>query len=395
MENKSLILMVDDEELILAGLRRGLRNYRNYCDFHFAQSGDEALSILSNVKFDVIISDMQMPKMDGAELLHKVRKLYPEMIRMILSGETSESHIMRCVMLAHQYLAKPCSPDIIYKSIDDSLKFKQLIGSQYRGLITEITTLPSLPKTYQDVIDILEKPGVTLNEASEIVEHDLAMSAKILQIINSAFFGLPRKINSVADAVGLLGLDVLMGLILHTSLFKALDEKSVVEFKLEELSNHAFRVANLCSRISKTLMLDDKTISNAYIAGMLHQVGILLLIHIVPEKYRRVMKEYNQGKQLLLDIEKEILAQTHAELGAYLLSIWGLPTSIVESILYYSDGESLQDPSLLLTTLYIATQLESNDNIESVEQELAKHSWIKYHDLSKKIPMIMRLKDGS
>ncbi|MCA9749966.1 MAG: HDOD domain-containing protein, partial [Romboutsia sp.] len=392
IEHKSKILIVDDEELVLAGLRRGLRNYNNYCDFTFAQSGSEALNILDKDKFDVIISDMQMPQMDGAELLHKIRNSYPEMIRIILSGEASKSHIMRCVMLAHKYLAKPCRPDIIYQSIDKSLKFKSIIDQQYKGLISEITTLPSLPKIYKNVIDLLEKPGVSLTEVANVIEQDLAMSLKILQIINSAFFSLPRKINSLVDAISLLGLDVLMGLILHTSLFQAINQNLVIEFKLEKLTKHSFKIAKLCEDITKILNLSNEDTSDAYIAGMLHQIGTILFIHIAPEKYRSVMQEYNTNKQSLFEIEQKHLKQTHAELGAYLLALWGLPPAIVEAILYYPDNENLQDPSLLLTILYIAVQLETTDNIELIGQKLSKHPWINYHQLANKIPQIVGLK---
>ncbi|MBC8317540.1 MAG: response regulator [Desulfobulbaceae bacterium] len=110
---KKRILFVDDEPNILVGLRRMLRSLRKEIDMEFAESGKEALQVMSKASFDVVVSDMRMPGMDGAELLTEVRRLYPDTIRIILSGYAAAEAIMRTETIVHQFLHKPCEPQNI------------------------------------------------------------------------------------------------------------------------------------------------------------------------------------------------------------------------------------------------------------------------------------------
>ena len=105
---KTRILFVDDEPLVLQGLQRMLRPMRNEWEMAFVESGRRALEEMATLPFQVVVSDMRMPGMNGAQFLSHVQELYPRTVRLILSGHADKDLIMKCVGTAHQFLAKPC-----------------------------------------------------------------------------------------------------------------------------------------------------------------------------------------------------------------------------------------------------------------------------------------------
>src|SRR5438093_827737 len=114
---KTRILFIDDETLVLQGLQRMLRSMRNDWEMEFVESGAKALERIAQVGFDVVVSDMRMPGMNGAELLAEVMKRNPKTVRLILSGHADKELILKCVGSTHQYLAKPCDPEALKATI--------------------------------------------------------------------------------------------------------------------------------------------------------------------------------------------------------------------------------------------------------------------------------------
>lgn len=127
MEAKKSILFVDDEPKLLDGLRRLLFPYSGLWEMEFASSGTEALRILAASTFDVVIADMRMPGMNGAELLNQVAKLYPQMVRMILSGTWQQDLRIQAAMIAHQYLSKPCDPEVLKATLDRAFALRAVL----------------------------------------------------------------------------------------------------------------------------------------------------------------------------------------------------------------------------------------------------------------------------
>ena len=204
------ILFVDDEPMVLQGLQRMLRPHRAIWDMSFATSGAEALAMLEGKPFDAVVTDMRMPGMDGATLLEQVRERYPAAIRIVLSGYFEQEAAMRALPVAHQFLAKPCDPMKLRHAIERTVGFVGLLPDvALRRVVGAIGKLPTLPRTSALLVQSLQNPDVQMDEIAAIVERDVGITAKILQLVNSAFFCLPNYVTSVRMAVSYLGLDTL------------------------------------------------------------------------------------------------------------------------------------------------------------------------------------------
>ena len=163
-QRKTRILLVDDESNIRDGMRRMLHSMRNEWEMEFAASGDAALQVLNEWKnaqkpFDVVISDMRMPGMDGAELLSRVKDISPDSVRLILSGHSDTASIMKTVGTAHQYLNKPCNPELLKRTITRAFSLRMLLRDEsLQQIVSQIDSLPSLPVVYQEVMACLQSP---------------------------------------------------------------------------------------------------------------------------------------------------------------------------------------------------------------------------------------------
>ncbi|MCX6629990.1 MAG: response regulator [Candidatus Solibacter sp.] len=324
------ILFVDDEPLILAGLQRLLRSQREVWDMSFAGSGAEALAILKTKPIDAIVTDMRMPAMDGARLLEIVRERSPGTIRIVLSGYFESEAALRAVGVAHQYLAKPCDPKRLQEAIERACGFASLLpDAALRRVVGVIGSLPTLPRTSALLAEALRKPDIPLGEISRIVEHDVGITAKLLQLVNSAFFCLPYRVTSVSGAVSYLGLDTLRHLVLSVELFRTLKpRRAIVGFSLEGLEEHSY----LAARIAATLPAAEAVTAEGVIASVLHDVGKLVLASRLPREFEISLASSVREQQPLHLVEKEKMGTTHAEIGAYLLGLWGLPGAVVDAV---------------------------------------------------------------
>lgn len=214
------LVFVDDEMRILQGLQRQLRSMRNEWNMNFFESGRQALDYLGQHPVDVIVTDMMMPGMDGAQLLTEVSRLHPQTVRIVLSGHAEHEATLRLVGPAHQYLTKPCAADDLRAAIGRAFALRELLGSeQLKRLTAQIKALPTLPATQGELTRALQADMPALDHIGEIVARDIGMTAKILQLVNSAFFGLPRQITNPGEAVAYLGLNTVRALAFSTEMF--------------------------------------------------------------------------------------------------------------------------------------------------------------------------------
>lgn len=324
----------------------------------FASSGKEALRKMDANSIDIIVTDMRMPQMDGAQLLEKVKNKFPSTIRIILSGHSDNEMAIRSSNVAHQFIAKPCDADTLKSKIAKTVKLRNLLSDKSLiKVINGIGELPSLPDTYIQLNDELKKEDVSIGNVGNIVSKDITMSAKILQLVNSAFFGLPTKVTNPNQAVNLLGINIIKSLILYVSSFgdPKIPEKS--KFYLETLWEHSFMVGNICKQIAQIENLSKEISDDAYTAGILHDIGRLIFLKN-EYYYDYVFSLMDEKKVTFLQAEKELFRATHSEIGGYLLGIWGLPESIVEAVALHYTPEIISDTEIsVLPILYIANKL--------------------------------------
>jgi HD-like signal output (HDOD) protein len=352
------ILFVDDEPLILAGLQNLLRKQRKQWEMVFVESGEKALAKLEEAPFDVIVSDMRMPGMDGATLLKIVQQRWPNVVRIVLSGHAELETALRSVSVAHQFLSKPCDASSLQSVVDRACGLQALLNDDaIRSAVGTIERLPSAPKIYVAVTKALEEPDTGLKDLADLISKDMAISAKVLQLVNSAFFGLPQRVASVQQALSYLGANMIRRVLLSVETFSMFDkDKAAGSFSLEELQAHSNAVATVASK----LVTGEPKSGDAFMAGTLHDVGKLILAVHVPDHFKRAMALAAEKHIPLYAAEQELFAVSHAEVGAYLLGIWGLPYSIVEAVAHHHVPTRIDHPSFdVLDAVFVAEGLVS------------------------------------
>jgi HD-like signal output (HDOD) protein/ActR/RegA family two-component response regulator len=366
------ILFVDDEPRILDGLKRMLRTQRLEWEMAFAAGGDEALMLMETSPFDVIVSDTRMPGMDGASLLTKVRELYPQVVRIVLSGHTEPSTALRVVPVAHQFLAKPCDASTLRMVVERACHLKDLLsdGSICRT-VGALRDLPSLPRTYQALTQALANPEASLQQLGRIVEQDVGLSAKILQLVNSAFFGVAKPIANIEHAVVYLGINTLKNLILSLEIFRVFGPNTTLPgFSLEGLQTHARLVSHIAARLPVPDYLKDMAVA----AGMLHDVGKLILTWKLPNRAKEQLATAANEHCPLYVVEEREYGFSHAEIGAYLLGLWGLPHILAEAVALHHNLNRVPHQGFDLVTAVhaanlLAHELESPSSAAPLEME--------------------------
>lgn len=364
------ILFVDDEPNVLEGLQRMLFPLRKEWKMAFVNSGEKALEVLAQEEFDIIVSDMRMPGMDGAELLSIVKERFPRMVRFVLSGQSDRETIFRSVGAAHQFMSKPCDPKMLKSTVDRAFALRDIFSSPaVSSAVSRVGTLPALPETYAKLVKTLQNPESSIMDVGHIIESDVAMTAKVLQLVNSAFFGVRRQVTTAVQAVGLLGLDAIRSLVLVAGVFQsASGQKMPPGFSMEALWHHSMMVGGYAQAIAKETGLGEGMRSECLTGGLLHDIGKLLFAAGFYNEYGTAIKHSLQEKRPIFSIEQELFGATHAEVGAYLLGIWGLPDPIVESVAFHHKPSVCQSSGFSpLTAVHVANVFANEENADEGE----------------------------
>lgn len=355
----SRVLFVDDEPNVLQGLRRMLRGRAGDWEMAFAAGGEEALAMLQQQPFDIVVSDMRMPGIGGPQLLARIRQQWPATVRMVLSGHSDQEASMRLSHEAHQYLRKPCDAGVLMQTIDRSLRLRSLLADpRLVATVSAVGSLPVLPEAYNRITNALRDPQRSLREIGELVEADVSLSAKLLQLVNSAFFGAPRQVSTPADAAVLLGMEVLSALVLGSKLFEAGAGDAELDAHLRRLWQQSVTSAGLARRIAIDLGCDMRSADQSFVAGLLHDIGELVLLGHQPGCYldcRRVAPEWS-GRGL--DEETQRFGAHHGEIGAFLLGLWSFADDVVEAVAFHHcPTQASKPPAQPLVALHVAVGL--------------------------------------
>jgi HD-like signal output (HDOD) protein/CheY-like chemotaxis protein len=358
------ILFVDDEPMVLSGLKRSLHAMRHDWVMEFASSGEEALQAMSIRPFDVIVTDVRMPVMDGAQLLEEIKRHYPQCLRFVLSGQADLDTIMKTVNPAHQFLSKPCDGAELQKRLTRALGVKNLLqNEELRGLVSKLESLPALPSHYTELYAELNKPEPSMPKIGKLVSEDMALTAKVLQLVNSAFFGLPGTFSNSSRAVQMLGLEIIRALVLSSHVFSKFQTDLLNKADMEHLWQTGFAAGTCAKGIAALEKVEQRVAEECFTAGLLHGVGKVVLASTMRDQYRQVLALVKSSGVGLAAAEAEVLGCSHAEVGAYLLSLWGLPERVIEGVAWHQrPSESGVDGFSTVLTTHVASIYSERQN---------------------------------
>jgi HD-like signal output (HDOD) protein/CheY-like chemotaxis protein len=323
-------MFVDDEPLVLQGLRNSLRSKRKEWEMLFMDGAASALTEMERSPVDVIVSDMRMPCIDGAEFLALAAKVCPGATRIILSGQLEEGAVARAAVTAHRFLTKPCDQATLAASISRALELRDLLAiDRIRSCIGGVEMLPAIPGVYRELSSVLANEDASLETVTRVIERDVGISAKVLQLVNSAFFGVPMRTTSLQTAVRYLGVSTIRGLVLSYSVFEQFGAGGKAAAGL--VHDHALR----CARITRLLPLDKPRAEPAFTAALLHDVGMMVLGTKLAVEYAEIEAEAIEREMPIQCVEHERLGVSHAQVGAYLLGLWDLPAEVVEIVAFH------------------------------------------------------------
>ena len=335
-DKKQKILIVDDEALVLKSLKREFFD----ADFEtlLAGSAKEGLEILKNMPVDVVVTDIQMPEMNGLEFLEIVKDKYPGITRIILSGFVEESTVISAITrrVATSYLTKPWVTKSFRKNIEQTLVLRKTLEDQaLLSLISQIDKLPTLPMIYQEFEQAVAK-DFPVKKIAGIVQEDVSISTRLLQVVNSAYYG-QGKISSIDRAIMALGLKFVKDIVFTVSLIEQMDWTPDQTRHLEWIFLHSSLVSFVIKAVYESAFrkkLDDIYAS----AGITHDIGRLILLQFFPDRYEEVFtyQKENPDKDFQ-SCEKELgyANMTHCELGAYFLNWWNLPDTNIKLALFH------------------------------------------------------------
>jgi HD-like signal output (HDOD) protein len=335
------ILFIDDEPALLDALERVFRPMQSEFEVQVESSPRAALERLGRESFDVVVADMRMPALDGVSMMNQVMQRAPDSVRLVVSSESEAQPAPRSsVPISHQYLTKGVDADSLKDTVSRISRMRDRMHDEnMRALIGEIDGLPAVPAICQELNRTLAKADFSMRHVASVVEKDPAVCAKILQLVNSSFFGVGRKITHLHDAVAYLGASMLKNLVTSVTLWRTLEGvRPAAIGQLQRVHGNCQRVGAL----ARLMMGKDRARSEeAFISGLLHEIGMTLLIAYLPERYDRISAEMMKTGLSFYEVERSLYTVDHAEIGAYLLEAWGLPFQILEAVAFHHSAPNL------------------------------------------------------
>ena len=349
------LLFVDDEQPALDALRYRLLRTRRKWTIDGAASGPFAIEQMERQPYDIIVTDMRMPGMDGAELLGIISERWPQTIRIVLSGYADLRQTIRLVPFAHQYLSKPCDSGQLEEVVERCLLLHELLnGEALRTIVGRVRQLPSLPRIYSALQNMVRNDEATVHDVARLVASDAAIAAKVLQIVNSAFFRLAKRITNIEQAVSYLGFTAIRNIATSVEIFSQWGSSGPSPLDPDKLQAHAQAVAAAANALTAKTELADDTL----LAGLLHDIGYWVLARECSAELNKAL-ELAAAQNIPLHVaESQVMGASHAEVGAYLLGIWGFPYPIVEAVAHHHRPRRVAQTRFdVLAALAIADEL--------------------------------------
>jgi HD-like signal output (HDOD) protein len=273
----------------------------------------------------------------------------------VLSGDVDELTVAKCLLAAHRYFTKPFDPMTLTKAIQSLNRAVEAAPrAEIRGMVGKLDALPTPSETYLRLMKALNSPDKSIEEIAVIVEADPSLATKVLQAVNSAMFGVGRRIVSLTEAVQMIGLQVLRALVLTISVFDFY-QNARLKTEVKQLWAHSSEVARHARQICLERRWPAEVSEEAFLCGLLHDVGRLILA-ATPESTRTsLFPQYQFYRDNEIDCAVSRLIE--AEAAAYLLSLWGLPETVITTVHEHASGTTTPVSSTEVASAAVALSL--------------------------------------
>lgn len=332
------VLFVDDEPQVLNGLRRSLHKLENRWHMRFAAGGKQALYELATGPVDVVVCDMRMPEVDGAEVLQHTREHYPSVVRLALSGHADQTLLLKAAGSIHNYLRKPCDPRTLESAILQTVRAQGLLHNKaVLEVVLSMRTLPSLPSILHPLFEEMQRPDPSVARVGDLVSQDPGLTAQLLRLINSPFFCVAQPVANPTTAVTLLGLHTVAAALITHQLFSAADERQLARLGLSDLFAHSLQTSRYAAQVARYFNAGPRVVGTASAGGLLHDVGKLVLATNFAERYAAVNDMVSAQSCTLWKAEMDMIGAPHDWVAGHLLFLWGLPVDIVDAVAFHHD----------------------------------------------------------
>ncbi|MBK7876866.1 MAG: HDOD domain-containing protein [Planctomycetes bacterium] len=367
------ILVVDADPTVLSELEHKLANARSPWSVEHAASRDEALERLTHGPYDAVLSSPSIVGADGSALLAEVKRREPSVLRLMLVSPAERDLAQKLAADAHQSLPKNASAESLRSALSRGIALRDVLGNErLQTLVAKLDHLPSVPSLYFELVEAMKAPDAKIESLGRIIARDPGMTSKVLRTVNSAVFGLRETITSPGQAATFLGLDMLKSLVLSVGVFSQYDGQPTGEFSIEECWQHNLRVASFTRAILQAERAGKATIEEGVLAGMMHDAGQLVLATNRPERFQAAHVFAERDHAVRAELERRLFGASHAAVGGYLLDQWGLPTSVVEAVLFHHTPSTwLEDDFSPLCAVHVANALAGVD-LEDADAELVE-----------------------
>ena len=327
------ILLVDDEPLLLDALKRSLRMERPAWEVVLATSGAQALEILAQSRFDIVVTETLMAGVDGQTVLKELQRTCPSTIRVVLSGQPRLDLMEAAEANFHRFLAKPTDPEILVGVLEElALSDGEAGGGNARRFVAGLPGIPTLPAIYGEIRALLEQDDPPMNRLTPLFQRDLGIASKLLKLVNSAYFSLERKVTDLGQAVNMLGLETVRTIVLVRGTLQVLRTLNPNGIDLGQLWDHSQQVANGARSIASGDGWPPAVLETTYSLGLLHDIGRVIMALAPEVRYGQVLAEAEATGQPVAAIEQQLYGTDHASVGAHVLSLWGLPAEFCGQI---------------------------------------------------------------
>lgn len=353
MPSKPRVLFLEEQPAALAGLQTEFAPLKHYWEMDFSDTAPNALDrIKTGPAYDAIVVDIALTTEDPVRVFNAISSANPRTVRFALTDRADDDRIARSAPHAHQFVFTPCESNTLRVQVTRALSLREkLRACPIRYKLHGVNALPPLPRLYSDVMREMHSPDPSVSRVGEVIAKDVAMSAKVLQVVNSAGVGLRNRVTGIGQAASLLGLQRLSAMVLAVEVFNLVGGKATPKgFSPDSLWEHSMKVAEYSKKIAQAESDDPRSAEAAFTAGLLHDVGLILVAIHMPDQLTEALTLAKKNKICLLEAELETLGATHAEVGGYLLELWGLPDAIVEAITFHDFPSHLPEQDYTTNT---------------------------------------------